>query len=73
MTRIPTLSFPVDGVPTGLCTDASDIGCGAVLEQLLEGNWVPIEFFSYKFSSAERNYSTFDRELLAAYVAISHF
>ena len=55
--RIPTLQFPLDDVPTRLCTDASDLGCGAVLEQFIYHAWVPLEFFSAKFSQTERNYS----------------
>ena len=73
MNKIPTLSFPLDDVPTRLCTDASDIECGAVLEQLIEDSWVPVKFFSAKFSQTEMNYSTFDRVLLAAYLAVRHF
>ena len=33
----------------------------------------PISFFSKKLSPAELNYSTFDRELLAIYLAVRHF
>ena len=46
---------------------------GAQLDQLHNGYWVPIAFFSRKLSSAEKKYSTFDRELLAAYQAVRHF
>ena len=35
--------------------------------------WHPISFFSKKMKSAETRYSTFDRELLAVYLAIRHF
>ena len=53
--------------------DASDVAIGAQLEQLQQGKWVPLAFYSRKLSSAEKNYSAFDRELLAAYSAIRHF
>ena len=53
--------------------DASDVGLSVQLEQLLEDTWVPIAFFSRKLSSAERNCTAFDRELLAAYAAIRTF
>jgi hypothetical protein len=33
----------------------------------------PLSFFSAKLSPAERKYSAFDRELLAAYLAVRHF
>ena len=36
-------------------------------------NWHPISFFSRKMTPAETWYSTFDRELLAVYLAIKHF
>ena len=34
---------------------------------------LPISFFSKKLTPAELNYSAFDRELLAAYLAVRHF
>ena len=46
---------------------------GAVLQQHINGNWHPISFFSRKLTPAETRYSTFDRELLAVYLAIKHF
>ena len=46
---------------------------GVVLQQFVDGVWHPISYFSHKLSSAETNYSTFDRELLAIYLAIKHF
>ena len=33
----------------------------------------PLAFFSHKLSQTERNYSAYDRELLAAYSSIKHF
>ena len=54
-------------------TDASDKAVGAVLQQNINGTWQPISFFSRKMTPAETRYSTFDRELLAVYLAIKHF
>jgi len=54
-------------------TDASDSAVGAVLQQLINSQWCPIAFFSKKLQPAETRYSTFDRELLAIYLAIKHF
>lgn len=54
-------------------TDASDTAVRAVLQQYTRGSWRPISFFSRKLSPAENRYSTFDRELLAVYLAIRHF
>jgi hypothetical protein len=56
-----------------LVTDASNVGLGAALHQIVNGHPQPIGFFSRKLSSAERNYSAFDKELLAAHSAVIHF
>jgi transposase InsO family protein len=62
------LTAPVLGMPDydqpyelEVWTDASNIAVGAVLMQ----NGHPIAYESRKFSSAERNYNTTDREMLA--------
>ena len=67
------LVHPTPGAPTCLMTDASDVAVGAVLQQLVDGNWCPIAFFSKGLKPAETRYSTFDRELLAIYLAVKHF
>lgn len=69
------LHHPSSTAETKLTTDASDVAVGAQLEQRLgpSKTWSPIAFFSRKLSVAETKYSTFDRELLAAYLAIGHF
>jgi len=56
-----------------LNTDASNIAVGVVLEQNVDKQRQPLGFFSKKLSSAECRYSTYDRELLAAYRATRHF
>ncbi|GFS76320.1 retrovirus-related Pol polyprotein from transposon 17.6 [Trichonephila clavipes] len=48
-----------------LQTDASEVGAGVVLSQRIDGEEHPIVFLSKKFSNAERNYSTVERELAA--------
>jgi cleavage and polyadenylation specificity factor subunit 1 len=58
---------------TSLTVDASDSAVGAVLEQFIDGSWRPLAFFSRQLRPPERNYSTFDRELLALYLAVRHF
>ena len=67
------LSHPHPDAPTCITTDASNSAVGAVLEQFIGGQWKPISFFSKKLSPAELNYSAFDRELLAIYLAVRHF
>ena len=58
---------------TSITVDASDRAVGGQLEQLLDGIWSPVAFFSRKLSNAERKYSAFDRELLAIFLAVKHF
>nr|VZH96060.1 unnamed protein product [Spirometra erinaceieuropaei] len=57
--------------PISLMVDASNVAVGAVLQQSLPDSTVPLAFFSKKLSKAETRYSTFGRELLAAYLALS--
>ena len=67
------LHHPQANAPTSITVDASDLAIKAQLEQLHHGYWKPIAFFSRKLSSTKMKYSTFDRELLAAYQAVHHF
>ena len=68
------LVHPHADKPTALTVDASSTAVGAVLEQNSDGSdWKPVAFFSRKLRPAEQNCSAFDRELLAAYLAIRHF
>lgn len=54
-------------------TDSSSYAVGAALHQMIDSQPIPIGFFSKKLSNAQKKYSAFDRELLAAYLAIIHF
>jgi hypothetical protein len=56
--------------PISLATDASASHVGAVLQQWQHGTWRPLAFFLRKLSKTEVNYSTFDSELLAAFLAV---
>ena len=67
------LVYPQSNAPICVMTDASNIAVGAVLQQYVNNSWQPISFFSKKMKAAETKYSTFDRELLAVYLAIRHF
>ena len=67
------LNHPIPEAPTCIVSDASDTAVGAVLQQEVNGTWHPISYFSRKLKAAESRYSTFDRELLAVYLAIRHF
>lgn len=67
------LGPPEPDAPLSLMTDASQTCVGAVLQQYVNKQWKPIAFFSKPLSQAQQGYSTYDRELLAIYMAISHF
>ena len=69
---VPELVHPQCNVPISLAVDASDSHIGAVLLQQLP-DWSPLAFFSKKLSDAEKKYSAFDRELLAAHSSVRHF
>jgi hypothetical protein len=66
------LAHPMEGVEISVACNASASHVGAVLEQKQGGHWQPL-FFSRKRKPAEKNYSTFDREMLAAFLAVKHF
>ena len=66
------LVHPKPDALTNVMTNASNTAVGAVLQQFVDGLWQPISFFSKKLSPAETRYSTYDRELLAAYLALKH-
>lgn len=68
-----TLSYPVPDSSLALLTDASNICVEAVLQQLVKGHWKPLGYFSRKLTDTQKKYSTYDRELLAIYLAIIHF
>ena len=67
------LAHPSPTAPVALTTDASDYAVGAVCEQWVGGAWQPLAFFSKQLRENERKYSTFDRELLALFLATRHF
>lgn len=68
-----TLSYPSANATLALMTDASNTCAGAVLQQLDKGMWKPLGYFSKRLSETQQRYSTYDRELLAIYMAIKHF
>ena len=67
------LSYPHPKVPINLMVNASNTAVEAVLQQLVNDDWQPFSFFSRSLSPRERKYSTFDRELLATFLAAKHF
>lgn len=65
LTTSPVLSYPDFRKEFILTTDASTTALGAVLSQGEIGKDLPVAYGSRTLNSAERNYSTIERELLA--------
>ena len=73
LAKATLLAHPKPHALTCIMTAASDRAVGAVLQQRFGEGWQPIAYFSRKLRPPETRYSTFDRELLAVYLAIKHF
>ena len=69
----PVLAFPDFRQPFILDTDASDVGMGAVLSQVLDGQERVIAYASRTLSKPERRYCVTRRELLAVVTFVQHF
>ena len=68
-----TLAHPNPTDDVEIWADVADRGMGAVAVQRTESGWRPIGFWSKKLNSAQKMYSTFDKEMMAVSGAISHF
>ena len=74
MLQSPILQRPDFKRPFRIVCDASNVGVGAVLEQIDDaGKPYTVAYWSKTLNSAERNYHTTERELLAVIEAIKHF
>ena len=73
LTTYPVLASPNFDMPFELSIDASDVGVGAVLNQVYENVKHPVSYFSKKFNEAQRKYSTAEKETLALVLALNHF
>lgn len=74
LAQCPTLKFPSPEISHyQLVTDASNHAVGAALYQMIDNKPHPISFFSKKLSQPQRTLSTYDRELLGAYLAVLNF
>ncbi|GBL88486.1 Retrovirus-related Pol polyprotein from transposon 297 [Araneus ventricosus] len=67
------LYHPSVNATLAIVVDASDNAVGAALQQQVTAGWQPLAFYSKSLSPAQRRYSAYDRELLAAYMAIKYF
>ena len=63
--QAPRLAYPIAREPVILDTDASDLGMGAVLSQMVDGEERIITCASQVFTERQRQYCTTRRELLA--------
>ena len=61
------------GEITELHTDASDVGIGAALVQIVKGEERPIGFYSRKLQASEKNYPVIKKEFLAVNEALKFF
>ena len=73
LSKASLLAHPSPELPLTLMVDASDYAIGASLQQIRDGIPEPLAFFSKSLTNTQRNYSTYDRELLAAYSAVKYF
>ena len=73
LTSEPILRLPDPAKTYFLRTDASNNGIGAVLMRLHDEKLFPVCYASKKLSSAERNYSTIEKECLAIVWGIKRF
>lgn len=69
LTQTALLLHPKVKSELALFADASEQSVGAALQQRSKDGWELLAFFSRKLSAAESKYSTFDKELLAIYLA----
>jgi hypothetical protein len=66
--------FDVNTVATDLYCDASGGSIGTVLQKTYkDGEVRPVGFYSWKLTSAEESYSTYDRELVGLCYSCLHF
>ena len=73
MCAIPLVKLPNPEKPFILTTDASTIAVGAELSQFNDDGEYPVLWFSKALNSAQRNYSTYERELFAVVLASDAF
>lgn len=77
-TKAPILVHFERDAPIKVETDASNFACSGILSQLQKvGNsnpeWHPVAFWSRKFIDAEKNYETYDQEMLGIVGAFKHW
>jgi len=73
LTQAPILAYPKTGAQYILDTDASNVGIGAVLSQVQDGEERVIAYASKTLHQAQRNYCVTRREALAIVTFVKHF
>ena len=73
VTTSPLLIYPRFNQPFLVSTDASNVGCGAILSQVVDERDQPIVYCSRKFTATESNYTTVEKELYAVVLALKHW
>ena len=74
LSHSPVLAAPDFSKPFCIAVDSCDIGTGSVLTQQDDaGIDHPVCFFSKKFNTHQRNYSTIEKEALGLILALQHF
>lgn len=69
----PLLQYPDFTRPFVITTDASNYAIAGILSQGTVGKDLPIAYASRTLNSAEQNYSTIEKELLAIVYSVSYF
>ena len=73
LTRAPVLGFPREKGQWYVDTDASDVGTGAVLSQVQDGEERVVPYVSKSLEGSKQHYCTARKELLAVVQALKHF
>ena len=66
----PVLKVYDPELPIRVQSDASKIAVGAILEQLHDNKWHPVEFYSKRLSETEAQYCATEREMLGCILAL---
>jgi hypothetical protein len=70
VSNCPKIFFLDDTSPIFLNTDASDVGIGAYLYQLIDGRRFPIQFISKTLTKVEKKWDVVEREAFAIFFAL---